>query len=172
VILTSRESCIQITFLYTQATMTHCQPGWFCLPDMEPMPCPENTFSLGNQDFCTSCPEGKGNNGTANTSCELCPKGTFSDQIGEGCKTCPARFACPTTGTKQPIPCPSDQTGLSTCPSNSQVSEPSLLVGIIAGIIMVIMLCCFVHACFRKITPSPQHQVNPQAGVSVPINDA
>ena len=70
--------------------------------------CPDGTYSdktgLIHSSQCTPCPVGhKCTNGQRDT----CDEGTYNDEEGQStCKSCPARFYCPSAGMNFPLNCP------------------------------------------------------------------
>ena len=50
--------------------------------------CPENTFSIGASNNCTSCPDG-GHSLPGSSACEKCSTGTYYNKPANTCESCP-----------------------------------------------------------------------------------
>ncbi len=95
-----------------------------------------------NKDFCTGCRPGAGlKNRSAKMGCEICPKGTYSDnkdgfltKLDEACKKCPAGYYCPDkgmeNGKKNICPpgsyCPEGSINPITCPAGCYCPEAGM----------------------------------------------
>ena len=69
------------------------------------IPCPEGSYSLGGQHFCTACPPGYRCPSTTSSAKVPCDLGTFSEGGLAACRACPQGFSCPFTDGSDIVPC-------------------------------------------------------------------